>query len=186
MNVFRQLDTTYQHLTTRPRPAWLAAITSGGYDDVVAAIRDDRPNTATSDSTLRALLAIARHQPDALTVAMHALAPRLRARLARSVTDDYRADALTDLTIVLLDSPLDGPALGAPAREPSPQPRPQSRPIRRTPAASSTSPPSPRTTPSSCPDTTTPATKTSPPSLPAVSTSSASTPPSRPPSTTAN
>jgi hypothetical protein len=111
MNLFRQLDATYQHLTARPRPAWLATIVNGGLDDVVTAIRDDRPDTAASDTTLRTLLDLASEYPDALTVAMHALAPQLRARLSRSVTDDYRGDVLTDLALVLLDSPLEGPRL---------------------------------------------------------------------------
>jgi hypothetical protein len=113
MNLYRQLDTAYQHLTTRPRPAWLATVTTNGCHEVVAAIRDDQPDSTTSDATLRALLATARRHPDALTVALHALVPRLRARLGRSVTDDYRGDVLTDLAMVLLDSPLDGPRLAA-------------------------------------------------------------------------
>lgn len=113
MNLYRQLDTTYEHLTTRPRPAWLATVTTGGCDDVVAAIRNDQPDPTASDATLRTLIDLARRQPDALTVALHALAPRLRARLGRSVTDDYRGDVLTDLAFVLLDSSLDGPRLAA-------------------------------------------------------------------------
>ena len=44
---------------------------------------------------------------------MHALAPKLRARLGRTVTNDYRHDVLTDLAFVLLDSSLDGPRLAA-------------------------------------------------------------------------
>jgi len=34
---------------------------------------------------------------------MYALAPRLRIRLGRAVTDEYRHDVLTDLALVLLD-----------------------------------------------------------------------------------
>lgn len=113
MNLFRQLDAAYHHLSTRPRPGWLATVTSGGCDEAVAAIRNDQPDPATSDATLRALVDVAHRQPDALTVALHALAPRLRARLGRSVTADYRGDVLTYLAIVLLDSPLDEPRLAA-------------------------------------------------------------------------
>lgn len=115
MNLYRQLDTAYQHFTTRPRlrPGWLDTVTADGYDEVVAAIRNDQPDPTTSDTALRALLEAARRHPDALTVALHALAPRLRARLGRSVTDDYRGDVLTDLAFVLLDSPLDGRGLAA-------------------------------------------------------------------------
>ncbi|MGE3689380.1 MAG: hypothetical protein AB7J47_23815 [Acidimicrobiia bacterium] len=113
MNLYRQLDTAYQHLTTRPRPVWLATVTTNGCAEVVTAIRNDQPDPTTSDATLRALLQAARRHPDALTVALHALVPRLRVRLGRSVTDDYRGDVLSDLTMVLLDSPLDGPRLAA-------------------------------------------------------------------------
>jgi hypothetical protein len=113
MNLYRQLDAAYQHLVTRPRPAWLDTVTAGGCDELVAAIRNDHPDPSASDATLRALLEAARRHPDALTVALHALVPRLRARLGRSVTADYRCDVLTDLAIVLLDSPLDGPRLAS-------------------------------------------------------------------------
>lgn len=113
MNLYRQLDTTYHHLATRPRPAWLAPFPGTGLEDLVAAIRNDRPDTTTSDVTLRALLGVARDQPDAMTVALYSLAPRLRARLGRTVTDDYRGDVLADLALVLLDSPLDGTGLAA-------------------------------------------------------------------------
>lgn len=111
MNLFRDLDTTYQHLARRPHPTWLTVISRGGLDEVVATIRDDRHDTTASDTALRALIGVGRHEPDALTVAIHALAPRLRARLGRTVTDEYSHDVLTDLTLVLLDSPLDGPRL---------------------------------------------------------------------------
>lgn len=114
MNLFRQLDTTYQRLAARRRPpAWLAGIHPGGLDDLVTTIRSDRLDPALSDTALRALVEVARNEPTAMTVALYALAPRLRARLARSVTGDYRHDALTELVCVLADSPLDGPRLAA-------------------------------------------------------------------------
>ncbi|MEZ5246043.1 MAG: hypothetical protein R2707_13170 [Acidimicrobiales bacterium] len=43
-----------------------------------------------------------------MIVASFALVPLLRARLGRAVTDEYRNDALTELTIVLLDAPTVG------------------------------------------------------------------------------
>lgn len=114
MNLFRQLDVSYHHLAARRRrPDWLAPVGAGSLDDAVAAIRADRPDSTRSDTILRTLIQAGRREPDALTVAMHALAPRLRTRLARSVTDDYRDDALTDLAYVLADSSLDGPRLAA-------------------------------------------------------------------------
>ena len=114
MNLFRQLDDSYHHLAVRQRRlGWLTSLGSASLDDLVGAIRADRPDSARSDTTLRAVIEIGRRDPDALTVAMHALAPRLRSRLARAVTDDYRDDALTDLAYVLADSALDGPRLAA-------------------------------------------------------------------------
>lgn len=111
MNLFQDLDTTYQHLAHRPRPTWLAQLCNGELDDMVATIRDTRRDTTASDRALRALIGIGRQEPDALTVAMYALVPQLRARLGRTVTDEYRHDVLTDLAFVMLDSALDGPRL---------------------------------------------------------------------------
>lgn len=114
MNLFRQLDSTFQRLAMcRRPPGWLAGIHSGGLDDLVTTIRSDRLDPALSDTALRALVEVARNEPTAMTVALYALAPRLRARLTRSVTGDYRHDALTELVCVIADSPLDGPRLAA-------------------------------------------------------------------------
>jgi hypothetical protein len=111
MNLYQQLTDAYDQLGRWPRPTWLRAVFAGDLDDVVTAIRRDQPNPTASDGLLRALICTGRQVPDALTVALYALAPRLRTRLARTVTDDYRSDVLTDLAFVLLDSPLDGPRL---------------------------------------------------------------------------
>ena len=87
MNLFRQLDTTYERLVTRRRPpAWLPDIHPGDLDDLVTTIRSDRPDPTLSDTALRALVEVARNEPSAMTAALYALAPRL-----------------------LADSPLDGP-----------------------------------------------------------------------------
>lgn len=113
MNLYRQLDDAYQRLSRRPRPAWLVELCAGDSDEIVATIRADQADPLASDRALRSLIRLGRREPDALTVAMYALAPKLRARLARTVTDDYRSDALTDLAFVLLDSPIDVPRLAA-------------------------------------------------------------------------
>lgn len=106
MNLYRQLSVAHQQLNTRqPRPGWHRDL--GDLDDIVAAIRDDHPDPAASDTVLRRLLTVSRREPDALTVVLYALAPRLLARIGRAVTDEYRSDALADLAFVLLDSPLD-------------------------------------------------------------------------------
>lgn len=184
MNLYRQLDHAYQHLTRHPRPAWLAAAVPGcDLDDAVAVIRHAKRDTTDADTMLRTLISVGRREPDALTVALHALAPRLRAHLGRTITDDYRSDVLTELAVVLVDSPLDRPRLADRLvnRATTAPTRPPCAPTR---AAPSTSPLSPPATPSTSPDTRTTAT-TSPRSSPAASTSPASTPPSRPRSTTA-
>lgn len=103
MNVYDALDAAYQHLAGRcRRPHWQPHDTS--LDELVVAIRDDHPDPARSDATLRQLLAAAPHDPDAYTVALYALAPALRTRTERAVTVEYRADALTDLAFVLSDA----------------------------------------------------------------------------------
>lgn len=120
MDLYQGLDTAYHRMVRDHTPSWLAAITDEGEDEahgldgVVAAIRNDRPDPTVSDMTLRALITLGRRdEPDALTVAMHALAPKLRSRLGRAVTAEYRDDVVTDLALVLLDSPLETSRLAA-------------------------------------------------------------------------
>jgi hypothetical protein len=113
MDLYRQLAGAYHLIAAGPRPPWLAPSIGTDVDAVVAAIRDDSPDPVCSDAILRALLPIARGEPDALTVVMHALAPRLRARLGRAVTAEYRSDALTDLAFVLTDGDFGQPRLVA-------------------------------------------------------------------------
>jgi hypothetical protein len=175
MNPYRNLDTAYRHLALRSTPpAWQSEL--GDLDGIVTAIRHDHPDPTASDTMLRRLLAVGRAEPDALTVALYALAPALRARIGRAVTDEYRADALTDLAFVLLDSALDRPRL---AHRPTTAP---TRPLPESPGAASSDPsPSPPTTPSNSP-TSTAAPPTSPTPSPPTSTSPASTPPCTRPS----
>jgi hypothetical protein len=113
MDLYRRLDDAYRRLRRRPRPGWLADVCVGDVDDAVTIIRRDQPDSTDSDRLLNALVHVGRDEPDALTVALYALVPKLRSRLARTVTDDYRSDVLTDLAFVLLDGSLDGPRLAA-------------------------------------------------------------------------
>lgn len=106
MHPYQQITARYRQLARRTRPAWLTAIGDLTLDELVDTIRAS--TTPGSDDHLRALVTAGRRDPDALTVALHALLPALQARLGRTVTDEYRTDMLTDLTLVLLDSPLDG------------------------------------------------------------------------------
>lgn len=112
MNLYDALDAAFRHLATRPRPpGWQVECPT--LDDLVDAIRDDHPDPARSDTILRRLLAAGRHDPDAWTVVLYALAPALRARIGRAVTAEYRDDALTDLAFVLHDAnALERPRLG--------------------------------------------------------------------------
>lgn len=90
----------------RNRPAWLDQIGFGSLDidALVIAVRNNRPDHRCSDATIRTLATAGQTHPDPLTILLHALAPALRAQLARSITDEYRADALADLTFVILDA----------------------------------------------------------------------------------
>lgn len=111
MNPYRDLDDAYRRLTRHLHCRTIPSGLGGDLDDVVARIRDDTPDSEVSDQTLRSLIAAGRTNPDALTVVLYALAPELRARLSRTATGEYHADALGDLALVVLDSDLDGPRL---------------------------------------------------------------------------
>lgn len=111
MSLYRTLDNTYRRLARRtPAPVWQAGYAT--LDELVAAIRDDRPDSSRSDTILRALVTAGRRDPDAWTVVLYALSPALRASTKRAVTDEYRDDALTDLAFVVGDAiSLDRPRL---------------------------------------------------------------------------
>jgi len=111
MNPYRDLDDAYQRLARRPARRTIPTGQGGDLDAIVVAIRDDAPDSSRSDQTLRALIAAGRTNPDALTVALYALAPELRGRVSRAATGEYHADALGDLALVILDSELDRPGL---------------------------------------------------------------------------
>ena len=111
---YRDLTAAYHHLTRRP-PAWIGhpdLADDGGIAAIVNAVRNDQPNPAGSDHTVRTLVAIGRTEPTAITVVLHALTAELTARLARTVTREYRAEALGELAAVILESDLTGPRIG--------------------------------------------------------------------------
>ena len=96
---FRDLEVAYHHLARRP-PDWIRDPALAGYGDldaIVAAIRNDHPDASCSDTVLRTLGAIARHDRRAATVALFALAAELRRRVTRAATAEYRSDALGEL-----------------------------------------------------------------------------------------
>ena len=110
MNLFRHIEADYRRIARDGLPdQW--RIDAATLDDAVEAIRDHRQNQARSDDITRRLATIARTDQRAAVVVLHALAPLLGARLGRAVTAEYRTDALTELAMVILDSPLDGPRL---------------------------------------------------------------------------
>jgi hypothetical protein len=110
MNLFRHIEADYRRIARDGLPdQW--RIDAATLDDAVEAIRDHRQNQERSDALTRRLATIARTDQRAAVVVLYALAPLLGARLGRAVTTEYRTDALSELAIVILDSPLDGPRL---------------------------------------------------------------------------
>lgn len=110
---YSDLAQAYHHLARRP-PAWARQLAPGdglGLDAVVEAVRASGPDFTRSDATIRTLVGLAHRDPSAGTVLLHSLAPRLRQQLSRAATDEYRADALTELAIVILENDLDGEGL---------------------------------------------------------------------------
>src|SRR5688572_13627506 len=111
---YRGLAAVYGHLTRRP-PDWIHHPAFSRYDDldgIVAAVRHDHPDPTDSDTAIRTLIGLSRHDTRAGTVLLHALADEMRARLARSVTHEYRADALGELAAVILEGDPTGTQLG--------------------------------------------------------------------------
>lgn len=113
MNLYQSLDATSARLAGHAPPAaWRTGCAT--YADVVFTIRDDYPDPSRSDAILRRLLDTDMSRSDASGVVLDALAPALRSRLGRSVTDEYRDDVLTELALVILDTDratLDRPGL---------------------------------------------------------------------------
>ena len=110
MNLFRHIEADYRRVARDGLPdQWCIDLAT--LDDVVEAIRDHREHQERSDDLTLRLATIARTDQRAAVVVLHALAPLLGAHLGRAVTREYRTDALTELAMVILDSPLDGPRL---------------------------------------------------------------------------
>ena len=110
MNLFRHIEADYRRVARDGIPdQWCIDLVT--LDDVVEAVRDHREHQERSDGLTRRLATIARTDQRAAVVVLYALAPMLGARLGRAVTAEYRTDALTELAMVILDSPLDGPRL---------------------------------------------------------------------------
>jgi hypothetical protein len=85
------------------RHEWLPAV---DLHEVVDVIRQD--DNDASDNALRTLIHV-RHR-DAMTVAMHALAPRVRAKV-RDNDHEYVQNVYGDLAMVLAEGPHDGERL---------------------------------------------------------------------------
>lgn len=109
MNPYRELDAAYQRLHRHASSRHLSDL--GDLDHLVGVIRNDTPDSAASDRALRQLILTGRSLPAATTIAIYALAPALRARIARTATAEYHHDAVAELAIVILDSDIDGPRL---------------------------------------------------------------------------
>lgn len=74
-------------------------------------IRNDQPDPVRSDAVVHAALTAPQLASVSQIVILHALAPMLRHRIATTATPEYHADAVTNLTLVLLDSDLSGPGI---------------------------------------------------------------------------
>lgn len=110
MNLFRHIEADYRRVARDGLPdQWCIDLAT--LDDIVEAIRDHREHQERSDDLTLRLATIARTDQRAAVVVLYALAPLLGARLGRAVTTEYRTDALTELAMVILDSPLEGPRL---------------------------------------------------------------------------
>lgn len=111
MSLYHRLEADYQRLANRPLPGWLTPDLGPSLAAVVDAIRRDQPDPTRSDEVLRAVVAAGNRDPDALTVALWALTPRLRATSGKAATQQYRDDMLAELLFVLSDVALDGTGL---------------------------------------------------------------------------
>ncbi len=110
MNLYNTVDADYQRVARRRLPdTWELQVDST--DEAVAAIRSHQENPDRSDDLTRRLALLARTDQRAGVVLLYALAPLLRSRLGRSITEEYRNDALSELAIVILHSNLDGTRL---------------------------------------------------------------------------
>jgi hypothetical protein len=105
---YRDLERAYSRIAHRPLPPrWSAEPGLHGLVDtaaVVETVRKHNPHPERSDGAVRALVHLRHRDPDTLNVLLHALAVGLRRRLSRAATAEYRADALGDLTMVILEA----------------------------------------------------------------------------------
>lgn len=106
---YLELSRTCDRLARRRR-SWLADPRLDGrpIGGLVKTVRAFRLDVENSDRMIRALTEIGGQETDAMTVLIHALAGPLRSKLRRSVTEEYRASALGDLTLVIFDSVANG------------------------------------------------------------------------------
>lgn len=103
-NPYLELERACDRIAQR-RPAWPRRLGIEGIStiaDVVAMVRNENPTACMSDGVIRALVAVG--ERDALTVLLHGLSGPLLDRLSPVATEDYRADALGDLTLVVFDA----------------------------------------------------------------------------------
>ena len=115
MQHYRNLDAALDRMARR-RPAWLDDLatitpiterpTAEALTTVMRTINADPADTSASDAIIRQLADIGRCQPDAVTLLVRALAPRLRAKIKAGAVSEFHADALTNLAILCLDDGL--------------------------------------------------------------------------------
>jgi hypothetical protein len=118
MHCYEALETAAISIIRR-NPAWLntlpippaGAVLSPREQHLVITriICNERPDTLASDLLARQLADIARTDRDAMTVLLAAMSRRLRQRMRKNASDEYLADGLAFLAILMLDTTLDSP-----------------------------------------------------------------------------
>jgi hypothetical protein len=105
LDPYRQLATSCDRLDRR-RPDLVARLDLPGVGttaELLCVARDTRDPEA-SDRALKALARAGQHDPDAVTLIIGVVAPRLRAWAAPGRSSEFREDLLGELTVVVYDA----------------------------------------------------------------------------------
>lgn len=120
MRHYNDLDIAFERLA-RKRPSWIDTLTTirppaerpedKGLTAVLRTINADPGNIPASDCIIRQLVELGRKEPDAITLLVRALVPRLRAKIGGGGTEEFHADAMSSLVFICMDSELSGDKL---------------------------------------------------------------------------
>lgn len=122
MQPYRNLDDALDRMARR-RPSWLddlatiapiqARPNAEALTAVMRTINADPADIPASDAIIRQLAHIGRCHPEAITLLVRALAPRLRAKINSGATAEFHADAIANLAIVCLEGEIVGDRLAS-------------------------------------------------------------------------